>query len=221
MKCSSPRYQLFSMSAKPDRPGLWRFVIRGDDGSALLAAEDVEPDIQGERLELLSVVRGLEALAQPSRVTLMTPSVYVREGIRYGLEEWRSNDWQWESFGRMVPVKNSDLWRRIDRAMQFHEVECRTWRFDPSHEEPSPPVGVQPKTGVGTHWAPLAYREGSIRSAASIISRDKPLETRQVILRQRLNRAIERLKPRWRRLVIRSRRRLVHGLRELARAACI
>lgn len=69
------------MSAKPDRPGLWRFVLRGDDGSAMLVAEDVEPDIQGERLELLSVVRGLEALEQPSRVTLMTPSVYVREGI--------------------------------------------------------------------------------------------------------------------------------------------
>jgi ribonuclease HI len=209
------------MSAKPDRPGQWRFVLRGDDGSALLVAEDVEPDIQGERLELLSVVRGLEALEQPSRVTLMTPSVYVREGIRYGLEEWRSNDWQWELFGRMVPVKNSDLWRRVDRAMQFHEVECRTWRFDPSHEEPSPPVGIQPRTDVAGDWASLAKHEASTWLAESTVSRDGPSDIHPVILSQLLVQTIERLKPRWRRLVVRSRRRIVHGLRELGRVACI
>lgn len=221
MKCSSPRYQLFSMSAKPDRPGLWRFVIRGDDGSALLVAEDIEPDIQGERLELLSVVRGLEALEQPSRVTLLTPSVYVREGIRYGLEEWRNADWQWESFGRMVPVKNSDLWRRVDRAMQFHEVECRTWRFDASHEEPSPPVGGRQRNDVGSDWTPLVNHGASVRPAATLVPRDEPTETHPAAVRQILIQAIERLKPRWRRLVIRSRRRIVHGLRELGRAACI
>jgi len=95
---------------------------------------DQEPEVQGERLELLTVVRGLEALDQPSRVTLMTSSKYVREGIRYGLSEWQSNGWCWESFGEMVPVKNRDLWQRIDRAMRFHEVDCRTWRLDPPHE---------------------------------------------------------------------------------------
>ena len=136
---ASPEYQLYSESTKGDQPGRWRFVLRASDGSDPLVAEDVEPDVQGERLELLSVVRGLEALDQPSRVTLMTPSVYVREGIRYGLEEWRSNDWQWESFGRMVPVKNGDLWQRVDRAMGFHEVECHTRRFDPPHQTVSPP----------------------------------------------------------------------------------
>jgi ribonuclease HI len=139
MMPASPEYQLYSESTKGDQPGRWRFVLRANDGSDPLVAEDVEPDVQGERLELLSVVRGLEALDQPSRVTLMTPSVYVREGIRYGLEEWRSNDWQWESFGRMVPVKNGDLWQRVDRAMGFHEVECHTRRFDPPHQTVSPP----------------------------------------------------------------------------------
>lgn len=96
-------------------------------------ADDVDPEARGDRLELLTVVRGLEALEQPSRVTLWTPSVYVREGIRHGLREWRENGWLWEYFGRMVPVKNDDLWKRLDRAMQFHEVDCRTWRIDPAH----------------------------------------------------------------------------------------
>jgi len=98
-----------------------------------IVADDVDPDARGDRLELLTVVRGLEALEQPSRVTLWTPSTYVREGIRHGLREWRENGWLWEYFGRMVPVKNDDLWRRLDRAMEFHQVDCRTWRIDAAH----------------------------------------------------------------------------------------
>ena len=96
-------------------------------------AGGTEEDVRGERLELLCVVRGLEALDHPSRVTLITSSAYVREGIRYGLQQWRENDWQWESFGRMVPVKNRDLWQRVDSALRFHRLECRVWRFDPPH----------------------------------------------------------------------------------------
>ncbi len=136
---SSPQYQLFSEAAVGEEPGRWRFILRPTDGAPPLEAGGVEPDARGERLELLVVVRGLEALDQPSRVVLMTPSIYVREGIRYGLAEWRENDWQWESFGQMVPVKNRDLWQRVDRALQFHQVECRTWRIDSAHPGvPSP-----------------------------------------------------------------------------------
>ena len=44
-----------------------------------------------------------------------------------------ANDWQWEHYGEMVPVKNRDLWQRVDRALRFHQLECRTWRFDLPH----------------------------------------------------------------------------------------
>jgi ribonuclease HI len=81
----------------------------------------------------LAVVRGLEALAQPSRVTLVTHSRYVNRGLTYGLAEWRANGWQWEHFGQMVPVKNRDLWQRVDRALLFHQLDCRRWRFDLPH----------------------------------------------------------------------------------------
>jgi hypothetical protein len=72
-------------------------------------------------------------LDQPSRVTLITTSKYVREGIRHGVMEWRENDWRWERFGQMVPVKNQDLWQRVDRAMRFHKIDCRMLRFDSPH----------------------------------------------------------------------------------------
>ena len=73
---------------------------------------------------------GLEALEQPSRVTLVTSSRYVSRGLRFGLEEWRSNGWRWERDGRPVPIKNGDLWQRVDWALKFHRVRCRSWRID-------------------------------------------------------------------------------------------
>lgn len=125
---------LYSECKTEANHGRWRFVLRDADGSPRLVAEHVEPLVSNDRLELLSVVRGLEALDTPSHVTLMTSCTYVREGIRRGLAEWRSNGWRWERFGQMVPVKDLDLWQRVDRAMQFHQVDCRTYRIDPPHK---------------------------------------------------------------------------------------
>ena len=137
---SSPRYLLFSEWSQGREAGRWRFVLRANDGTEEFEADDVDPNLQGQRLELLPVVLGLEALDQPSVVTLMTPSAYVREGICHGVPQWRASGWCWEFFGKMVPVKNIDLWQRVDRAMQFHRVECGTWRFDPP-ERPAPVLG--------------------------------------------------------------------------------
>jgi len=141
----APRYYLFSGSKEGADAGHWKFVLRHADGSQRLTAEDVEPGVCGERLELLTIVRGLEALDQPSRVTLMTSSSYVREGIRRGVVEWRKNGWRWERFGQMVPVKNLDLWQRVDRAMQFHQVDCRTYRIDPPHRRPRTATSEAPR----------------------------------------------------------------------------
>lgn len=134
MKTTTPRYKLFSITGTDS--GRWKMTLQRPDGDVRLEVDECELDVSGERLALLSVVRGLEALDEPSAVELHTPSVYVREGIRYGLQQWRANEWQWESFGQMVPVKNSDLWQRVDRALRFHRVECRTWRIDPLHALP-------------------------------------------------------------------------------------
>jgi ribonuclease HI len=138
---------LFSESSESGACGLrgrWRFVLESLDGAERFEAADEEPGAAGQRLDLLAVVRGLESLDQPSRVTLVTSSSYVSRGIRFGLAEWRENDWMWERFGKMTPVKDSDLWRRVDQALRFHQVECRTWRFEapaaaPHATPPAPP----------------------------------------------------------------------------------
>ncbi len=138
-RVASPHYVLFSEvvsgRTQGDRaaPTGWRFVLTSVDGRQRLVASDVEADASRERLELLAVVRGLEALDQPSRVTLVTGSRYVQSGLSQGLVQWREQDWQWERFGQFVPVANRDLWRRVDRALEFHKVDCRRWRTDGPH----------------------------------------------------------------------------------------
>ena len=109
--------------------GRWMFILERLGSSERLEVADTEPSLGGERLQLLAVVRGLEALEQPSRVTLVTSSRYVARGIRLYLNRWRENDFQWERFGTMVPIKNQDLWRRISRAMDIHNVDCRGWQL--------------------------------------------------------------------------------------------
>lgn len=135
-------YLLFT-EATLDSPvgGTWRFVLDHVGGDEALAASDRENVECAERLELFALVRGLEALDRPARVTLVTKSRYVSRGLKRGLAEWRTHDWQWERFGRVVPVRDHDLWRRVDRALEFHQVECRVWRFDeatPIETTPSP-----------------------------------------------------------------------------------
>ena len=163
MTVSTPHYLLFSESHRPrttaegyahhgHTPGRWRFVLETVDGDIRLEASDEEFESEEGRLALLAVVRGLEALEQPSRVTVVTPSRYVSRGFLFGLEEWRENGWRWERFGEMTPIKNRDLWQRIDQAMQYHQVECRVWRFDmPDAPEPTP----EPAPAVRAVAAPL------------------------------------------------------------------
>jgi ribonuclease HI len=139
MEKSAPQYLLTSHIDRQPGSGHWRFVLKAQDGDDRFEAEDVEPDVPADRLELLLLIRALETLDQPSKVTLVDSSDYVWKGVLYGLPEWRANGWRWEFFGQMVPVKNCDLWQRLDRALRFHDVCCRKRRFDaPQAAAPQP-----------------------------------------------------------------------------------
>lgn len=133
MNISIPHYLLRSQASQMPGQGHWRFVLQPIDGSAEITATDVEPDVWGERLDLLTIIRALEALDQPSRVTLVGCTRYVQQGIQYGLTEWKENGWRWEWFGQMVPVRDGDLWQRMDQVLQFHSVECVVRRLDALH----------------------------------------------------------------------------------------
>lgn len=120
--------------------GQWRFSIRDARGRAGLEAQDDEPGVRGERLALLTFIRALESLDGPSNVTVLASDPYVRQGVRFGLAEWRENGWQWEFYGRMMPIKHADLWQRLDRALRFHQIEFRQIRVDAAHVAAPPPI---------------------------------------------------------------------------------
>ena len=107
MNVASPHYLLFpTWRTRP--AGRWRFVLRVD-GSFRLDAEDVERGGRWGALELLAVVRGLEALDQPSRVTLITTSKYVREGIRHGVMESHETTGDGNDLGRWFGSKSGSM----------------------------------------------------------------------------------------------------------------
>jgi hypothetical protein len=134
-----------------------------------LEATDVEPEVWGERLDLLTVVRGLESLDQPSRVTLIGCSRYVQQGVQFGLSEWRSNDWQWEYFGQLAPVRDADLWQRMDHILQFHRVECGQRRIDASHSS-VPDHHIEADRDVGERWVDRIVKEKWLKYAAPALA---------------------------------------------------
>jgi ribonuclease HI len=170
MTAPQPHYLLFS-EATLDAPhgGTWRFVLEQVGSAEALSASDFEAAECPERLELLAVVRGLEALDHPAKVTLVTKSRYVSRGLKRGLNDWRTNGWQWERFGRVVPVRDHDLWRRVDRALQFHQVECRLWRFDAEPAVDTPTVEVAaPRVRRGLASTAKDRLRRATRAAASL-----------------------------------------------------
>ncbi len=134
MQASRPHYLLLTdSSGRTCQSCGWRFALQPTGAGERIMASDVETDADGMRLALLAVVRGLEALDGASRVTLLVANRFVRRGIRRDLAQWRERGWRWERFGQLVPIRDLDLWQRVDRALAIHQVECFAWSAD-EHE---------------------------------------------------------------------------------------
>ena len=89
-----------------------------------------EPSTTNNRMELTAVIRALEALKRPSRVRLYTDSQYVQKGITEWLRSWKARGWKTAA---REPVKNADLWRRLDEVASRHQVEWHWVRGHAGH----------------------------------------------------------------------------------------
>ncbi|MDA7950100.1 MAG: hypothetical protein MPJ24_01325 [Pirellulaceae bacterium] len=108
--------------------GRWHFSIESLDTKWQLEVTDHEVGLSEEELSLLAIIRGLEAIDQAAQVSLITSSSYLKHGLQKGLGFWAENDFQWERFGEMVPIKNGEYWKRIYQIMQIHQVRCYQWQ---------------------------------------------------------------------------------------------
>lgn len=125
MRDNTPLYLLATGSRSDIEGGRWQFILRRADGRVEIAESDFERALLGDRVALLAVVRGLEAIPEPSRILLLTPSRYILNGFRHGLCAWEDQGWQQERLGRRIAVRNHDLWLRVAQARQFHQVTVR------------------------------------------------------------------------------------------------
>jgi ribonuclease HI len=86
-----------------------------------------EDQTTNNRMELMAVIKALEALKRPCKIKLHTDSTYVMKGMTEWLENWKRRNWRTAD---KKPVKNVDLWQRLEQAMGRHEVE---WRWVRGH----------------------------------------------------------------------------------------
>lgn len=100
-------------------PGGWGAVLAYRGHVRELSGGEAAPTTNN-RMELMAAIQALETLTRPSRVRLHTDSAYLRNGIMSWLPGWKRNNWRTAS---KQPVKNEDLWRRLDAAARKHEIE--------------------------------------------------------------------------------------------------
>jgi ribonuclease HI len=107
--------------------------------AALLRYKSREKEISGRqgqttnnRMELFATIAALEALTRPSSVSVTTDSTYVRDGITRWIHDWKRRGWKTAA---KKPVKNVDLWQRLEAAITPHEVEWHWVRGHSGHSE--------------------------------------------------------------------------------------
>src|SRR6266849_8957085 len=111
-------------------PGGWGAVLRFRGVEKELAGG--EAPTTNNRMELMAAIAGLEALTRPCRVDLYTDSQYLRDGITRWLPGWKARGWRTAD---KKPVKNIDLWQRLERAAEPHRVEWNWVRGHAGHPE--------------------------------------------------------------------------------------
>ncbi len=107
-------------------PGGWGALLRYGEHEKELYGGQAEPTTNN-RMELTAPIMALESLTRRSTVLLYTDSSYVRNGITSWIHGWRRNGWQ---TSERKPVKNADLWQRLDAAVGEHDVE---WHWVKGH----------------------------------------------------------------------------------------
>jgi len=111
-------------------PGGWGAILRfGDHEKEIYGGER---DTTNNRMELMGAIAALEALKRPCEVALTTDSTYVQKGISEWLPQWKKRGWKTAD---KKPVKNQDLWQRLEAALRGHRVSWHWIKGHSGHEE--------------------------------------------------------------------------------------
>lgn len=110
-------------------PGGWGAILEWNAHKKELYGG--EPFTTNNRMELMAAIRALETLKRACAVDIHTDSQYLRNGVTAWIKTWKRNGWRTAS---REPVKNADLWRRLDEALQRHNVRWHWVRGHSGHD---------------------------------------------------------------------------------------
>ena len=128
-----PSVELFTDGACSGNPGPggWGALLRMAGKEKELSGG--EPASTNNRMELMAAIAGLEALQRPCKVRLVTDSKYVMDGATKWIKGWKRNGWK--TADKKTPVKNIELWQRLEAALQPHEVHWNWVKGHSGHAE--------------------------------------------------------------------------------------
>ncbi|MCA0872709.1 ribonuclease HI [Seohaeicola saemankumensis] len=111
-------------------PGGWGVLLQAKDGDTVLKERELkggEAETTNNRMELLAAINALEKLERATAITVVTDSAYVKNGVTGWIHGWKRNGWKTAA---KKPVKNAELWQRLDEAQARHRV---TWEWVKGH----------------------------------------------------------------------------------------
>lgn len=111
-------------------PGGWGALLQAKDGETVVKERELkggEGETTNNRMELLAAIHALESLTRSSTLTVVTDSAYVKNGVTGWIHGWKRNGWRTSN---KKPVKNVELWQRLDEAQKNHDV---TWKWVKGH----------------------------------------------------------------------------------------
>lgn len=103
-------------------PGGWAYILKHPASGRARESSGAEPATTNNRMELTGAIEGLASLKRPCRVELVTDSQYVARGLSEWLPRWKAQGWMRKERGRLKPISNEDLWRRLDELASRHQV---------------------------------------------------------------------------------------------------
>lgn len=129
---ASSKVEIFTDGACSGNPGPggWAALLRFKGVERELSGG--EPHTTNNRMELTAAIAALEALKRPCTVTLKTDSTYVKNGVTQWMPRWKANAWRTAD---KKPVKNQDLWERLDAALANHEIDWQWVKGHAGHAE--------------------------------------------------------------------------------------
>lgn len=111
-------------------PGGWGAILRYGDAEKELSGG--EKETTNNRMEMMAAITALESLTRPMHVDLYTDSTYVRDGITKWIHGWKKRGWRTAD---KKPVKNMELWQRLEAAVERHEIEWHWVKGHAGHPE--------------------------------------------------------------------------------------